>query len=408
MGSTVAGIKPARWSATDQRYAVPKSFSIVGSDVSELRIGIVGLAGIGQGHLYACGLAGSKLTAVCDVDAEVLKKAVAAHPVEAFGSAEELFASGACDAVVVATPPFLHAEHVRGALDSGLHVYCEKPLAPTARSCIELADAAAAARRVLAVGFQHRFQKSHVLARSLIASGSLGAIHRVSLTGTNWFRPQHYFDSSPWRARWRTAGGGTLISQAVHQIDALVSFTGLPARVYARAYRALHPVEVEDDAMALLEYASGARGTLVASTVDPAGVDRIEVHGDRGSLVMDGFRLRRATFPDAVSAISAQSTDAFGPVDVTWEEIQAPGDQSEWFNLVVDSHRDFAAAIAGATSPTNHAREATKSVELINAIYLSSVTGRPVDLPLNLDAYDEVYADLCAGRASLPVRPGPL
>jgi hypothetical protein len=73
---------------------------------------------------------------------------------------------------------------------------------------------------------------------------------------------------------------------------------------------------------------------------------------------------------------------------------------------VVASHRDFAAAIAGATLPTNHAREAAKSVELINAIYLSAVTGRAVDLPLDLDAYDEVYTALCEGRARLPLRPG--
>ena len=374
--------------------------------MSELRIGIVGLAGIGQGHLYSCNQAGSKLTAVCDVDGEVLKKTAAAHPVEAFASADALFASGACDAVVVATPPFLHAQLVQDALAAGLHVYCEKPFAPTARSCLQMVDAAEAAGRCLAVGFQHRFQKSHIQARVLIEGGALGAIHRVSLTGTNWFRPQSYFDSSPWRAKWRTAGGGTLISQAVHQIDALISFAGLPARVDGRAYRALHDAEVEDDAMALLEYPNGARGTLVASTVDPAGVDRIEVHGDRGSLVCEGFGLRQATLPDAVSSISATSTNAFDQVEVKWQEIQAPDGQTEWFNLLVDSHRDFAAAVASGTLPTNHGREATKAIELINAIYLSALRGISVDLPLDLDAYDEVYADLCEGRVSVPRRPG--
>ena len=158
--------------------------------------------------------------------------------------------------------------------------------------------------------------------------------------------------------------------------------------------------------MALLEYPNGARGTLVASTVDPAGVDRIEVHGDHGSLVCEGFGLRQATLPDAVSSISATSTNAFDQVEVKWQEIQAPDGQTEWFNLLVDSHRDFAAAVASGTLPTNHGREATKAIELINAIYLSALRGISVDLPLDLDAYDEVYADLCEGRVSVPRRPG--
>jgi predicted dehydrogenase len=341
------------------------------------------------------------------VDAAALEGAATAHGVPGFATAEELFGSGTCDVVVIATPPFLHEPQVRAALDAGLHVYCEKPLAPTARQGRELVAAAAAAGRCLAVGMQHRFQSSHVLARSLLAAGALGPIHRVSLTGTNWFRPDSYFGLSPWRARWRSAGGGTLLSQAIHQIDALISFAGMPARVDARAYRALHPgVEVEDDALALLEYAGGARGTLVASNVDPAGVDRFEIHGDRGSLVGEGFGLRRASFPEPISEISANSADAFPTVDVAWEEVGTAGDSNEYFTLFVDAHRALAAAIESGRPPVNDATEAIRTLELINAIYLSAVTGRAVDLPLDLDAYDRVYADLCEGRAALPVRPG--
>jgi predicted dehydrogenase len=372
-----------------------------------LRIGVVGLAGIGQAHLYACGMADSTLTAVCDIDGGALAAAAEAHHVPSFASYEKLLASGMCDAVVVATPPFLHIEQVSAALAAGLHVYCEKPLAPTARRCRQLAEAADAAGRRLAVGFQHRFQRSHLAVSALLAAGELGPVHRVSMTGTNWFRPDSYFTSSPWRARWRTAGGGTLLSTAIHQIDALVSFVGLPARVTGRAFRALHrTVEVEDDAMAMLEYESGARGTLVASSVDPAGVDRLEIHGDRGSLVAEGFRLTRASFPEAVTTVSATSANPFEVVDVAWDEIVSPGGHREAFKLLVDSHRDFADAIASDRAPVNHGIEASHTIELVNAIYLSSVRGAAVELPLDLDAFDDVYDDLCSGRLSLPTRPG--
>lgn len=372
-----------------------------------LRIAVVGLAGIGQAHLHACGMADSILTAVCDSDARALAAAAEAHHVPSFASYEELVASGVCDAVVIATPPFLHVEQVSAALAAGLHVYCEKPLAPTARQCRQLAEAADTAGRRLAVGFQHRFQRSHLAVNALLAAGELGPVHRVSMTGTNWFRPDSYFTSSPWRARWRTAGGGTLLSTAIHQLDALVSFVGLPTRVTGRAFRALHrTVEVEDDAMALLEYESGARGTVVASSVDPAGVDRLEIHGDRGSLVAEGFRLNRASFPEAISAVSATSVDPFEVIDVAWDEIVSTGGPRESFNLIVDSHRDFADAVASDRAPINHGTEASQTIELVNAIYLSSVRGATVELPLDLDAFDDAYDKLCSGRLSLPTRPG--
>jgi predicted dehydrogenase len=372
---------------------------------SGLRIGVVGLAGIGQSHLWACtpgNDTGATLSAVCDVDEVALSKAMAAHAVPGFDDIEKLLTSGTCDAVVIATPPFLHASQVMAALAAGLHVYCEKPLSPTIGQCGRLAAAAHDAGRVLAVGFQHRFQKSHQAAVSTVSDGTLGPIYRVGLTGTNWFRPASYFTSSPWRSRWATAGGGVVMSQAIHQVDFLISLVGMPARVDARAYRKLHPdVEVEDDVMALLEYGAGVRGTLVVSNNDPAGVDQLQVHGDLGSLIAEGFTLRHATLAVPISEAAATDPNPFGTVGVSWSDVAVERRRMEEFNLYRDSLRDFAAAATSGGVATNSADKASETIELINAIYLSAITDHPVALPLHASEYERVYADLCAGQRQI-------
>jgi predicted dehydrogenase len=372
---------------------------------SGLRIAVVGLAGIGQSHLWACrgeNNTGATLAAICDVDETTLARAVESHGVPGFNDIEKLLSNASCDAVVIATPPAFHAPQVTAALEAGLHVYCEKPLSPTIGQCRRLATAAREARRVLAVGFQHRFQKSHQAAVHMVGEGTLGAPYRIVLTGTNWFRPTSYFTSSPWRARWAMAGGGVVMSQAIHQVDFLISLVGLPARVDARAYRALHPdVEVEDDVMALLEYENGARGTLVVSNVDPAGVDRLEVHGNLGSLIAEEFTLRQATLSVPISEAVSTDPNPFGIVQVAWSDVEVARHRMEHFNMYLDSLRDFAAAAITGTTPTNSASEASKAIELINAIYLSATAGRPVDLPLDGDEYEQIYADLCIGRRQI-------
>ena len=375
-----------------------------------VRVAVVGAAGMGIAHLFAATRLKDeyRLTGVCDVDVDVARRAAADFATDAYTSLDDLLDAGVADAVVLAVPPFLHASMTRRALDAGLHVYCEKPLAPTARECDELAAATAVSGRVVQVGCQHRFQQSYVAARELIVAGEIGEVFRATLVATNWFRTQRYFDARPWRGRWAAVGGGVLLSQAIHQLDAFVWLVGPPARVAGEAWRTLHTAEVEDEATAVLRFSNGARGTLLASTVDPVGTDRIEIHGASGTLVLDGFGLRVARFDGPVERLCADGSDEFPKVAVHWEDaVVSQGGEGEWFDLVADTHRDFIAAIRGERAPRNTPVEATKAVELANAVYLSAVRGRAVDLPLDRGAYDEVFRELCEGRVALP-HAGPL
>ena len=373
-----------------------------------IRLGVVGVAGIGQAHLFAGSMLPEyELVAACDIAPDARQNASAAFDATPFSDASELFGSGAVDAVVIATPPATHAHLVGVALDAGLHVYCEKPLMPTAAAGRALDQRARDADRVVQVGLQFRFQRSARAAHDLIQAGEIGEIFRADLAATNWFRSQQYFTTAPWRGTWSASGGGVLMSQAVHQIDTLVWLAGLPSSVTAWARRSRHEAEVEDDVIAFLEYPNGARGTLVASTTDPVGVDAVTVHGERGTLSIEGFGLRRATFGDGASGaqqLTDESTEDFDVIPVEWADVVEPGGKSEWFDMMLDCHRDFVAAIRGGSPAANPPAEASRALELVNALYLSAVLGESVTLPIDASAYDAVFADLCSGAIEVPRR----
>jgi predicted dehydrogenase len=366
-----------------------------------LRVGVVGVNGIGQAHLWALhAIDELTLAAVCDIDEPRQVKASLDHRVQGFNSASEMYASGAIDAVVIATPAGTHAELARDALTAGLHVYCEKPVTPVADDALALAALADERGLVFQVGFQFRFHKGYAAMRELVAE--LGPVRRVHVTACNWFRAQRYFDASPWRATWRMAGGGVLMNQAVHQLDALVATVGPPARVRGEVRNALHHAEVEDDAVAQLEWQNGARGTLVASLCEPAGGERFEIQCARGALTLvDGYDVRVARHDDAQQLVD-EYPDEYPTEPVDWTKIEVPRAKSEWFDMMLDAHREFAAAVAERRAPLVDGREGAQSVMLANAISLSSLRGTAVDLPLEEGAYRPVFEELASGRRLLP------
>ncbi len=370
--------------------------------MGDLRVGVIGANGIGQAHLFAApAVENETLTAVCDLDQEVLTKAADDHGVAAFPRAEDLFASGSVDAVVIATPPGTHASLIRGALAAGLHVYCEKPFVPTAEEGWALGSEAAAMGRVLHVGHQYRFHRGYGEARRRIEAGEIGQVFRADVTATSWFRAQRYFEASPWRATWKMSGGGVLLSQACHQVDAYLQVMGSPARVTARAFRARHTADVEDEIVIFCEWGSGARGVVVASLNDPVGADRIEWHGELGSISAEGYELRQARLETSAQELSDSSDDEFPELEVAWKSVDVVRTPSEWFDMILDSHRDFSSAVLDGRPSSCDATEATRVIEFANAAYLSAVRCEPVSLASAAGDYGSVYRQLCEGTATI-------
>ncbi|MCZ7534566.1 MAG: Gfo/Idh/MocA family oxidoreductase [Acidimicrobiia bacterium] len=255
--------------------------------------------------------------------------------------------------------------------------------------------------RVLHVGHQYRYHRGYAEARRGIEAGEIGQVFRADVTATTWFRAQRYFEASPWRSTWKMSGGGVLLSQACHQVDAYLAVMGSPARVTARAFRARHVAEVEDEIIILCEWDSGARGVVVASLNDPVGADRIEWHGELGSIAAEGYELRRARLETPAQVLSDSSKEEFPELDVEWAPIDVLRTPSEWFDMILDSHRDFASAALEGRPSSCDATEATRVIEFANAAYLSAVRGEPVQVAKAAGRYAAVYRQLCDGTTAI-------
>ncbi|WP_369372446.1 Gfo/Idh/MocA family protein [Promicromonospora sp. Populi] len=265
-----------------------------------LRVAIVGCGVIGRLHADVAA-ANPHLDVVAVVDpyqeraaevAAILTGAGRAAPV-AYPDLGAALDAGGIDVVTVCTPSGDHAALALQALEAGAHVVVEKPLDVAIPAARRLRDAAAARpEQVVAVISQHRHDQSSLAIHRALAAGRFGRV-TSAVASVDWYRTQAYYDSGEWRGTWAMDGGGALINQGVHTLDLLLWFLGEPVDVVAHTARLGHDrIEVEDVAVAVLRFASGALATLHASTtVYPDLGARLQVHGTEGSAIIEGDEL---------------------------------------------------------------------------------------------------------------------
>jgi UDP-N-acetyl-2-amino-2-deoxyglucuronate dehydrogenase len=207
---------------------------------------------------------------------------------------EDILEDASIQAVLVLTPPNTHLELVQRVARAGKHVLVEKPLEIDLNRANALVEACEEAGVTLAVMLQHRLREAAVALRALMAAGELGELVSAS-AAVRWWRPQSYYDE-PGRGTLARDGGGVLITQAIHTLDLLLSFTGMPARVTGIAgTSAVHRMEGEDTAAALLHYGSGAVAVVQATTAAyPGFPERIELNFTRGTATLEGGEMRAA------------------------------------------------------------------------------------------------------------------
>ncbi|MCZ7647164.1 MAG: Gfo/Idh/MocA family oxidoreductase [Planctomycetota bacterium] len=245
---------------------------------AKIRLGIVGVGGVGAGRVKnAADTPEAEVTAVCDVNAQAVEDARKLCPsAQPFSDAEKLFASGQCEAVLLNLPHFLHKPLAVAALQAGLHVLVEKPMAIRIGECDAMLAMAQKAKKLLTVHHQKRIGQRHVA--KLVREGGLGELARVTCIRNN-IRSNYYYSTGAWRGTWKYEGGGVLINQAIHDIDALLNVTGQVAEVRAKLGNLFHNIETEDTCTAALEYPNGATGTFVANVSSLLPRRRLAVRG---------------------------------------------------------------------------------------------------------------------------------
>jgi len=349
----------------------------VTSDTGSRGFGIVGTGVIAAMHAVAIGtLPGARLVAVTDVAAGAATAFAAAHGCAAEPGLDALLARGDVDVVCVCVPSGLHAEIGTRAAKAGKHLVVEKPIDVSLPAADRLIGAARAAGVALTVISQHRFDPGLIELKRLLGEGTLGRLV-LGEASTKWYRTQAYYDSAGWRGTW-TMDGGSLMNQGVHYVDLLRWCMGPVTEVTAVCATQAHQIEVEDTALAIVRFGSGAVGTIASSTAAyPGFPQRLEVTGTDGTVIVeDGRIVRRAFGPGARAAGN-------GGDGVDGGEAGA-GAAADPAAIDVASHAaqlaDLLAAIGEGREPAVSGQDGRDALEIVCAVYESARTGRTVPL----------------------------
>ena len=332
-------------------------------------------------HLLSGKIPRLRLAAVADSDPARLAPFA---PLPGFATDQALIESGLVDAVLIATPHHFHTATGIAALRAGLHVLVEKPISVQRADCERLLAAHTDRRLVFAAMFNQRSDPLYRKLHALVRGGTLGPVRRVQWTVTNWFRPHAYYALSSWRATWAGEGGGVLLNQCPHNLDLFAWIFGQPTRVRGFCgFGRYHDIEVEDDVTAVFDLAGGATATFIASTGEAPGTNRLEVAAENGRVVAEHGTLR-FTRNRVPTAQFSRTTKAPFSAPPTTERVFTFKDTGAQHVAIL---RNFADAILRGTPLIAPAAEGLYSVELANAILLSSWTDRAVDLPLDAARY---------------------
>jgi predicted dehydrogenase len=357
-----------------------------------MRFAVIGAGVIGALHAETIAhLQGAELTAVVDVHAERARSLAARYGALGLTSLEEALGRSDVEAVAICTPSGHHADLVEKALAAGKHVVVEKPLDVSLEAAYRVAAAERASSQRVTVISQHRFDPASQVVFEAVRSGRLGNITSGSAL-VSWWRSQAYYDDAPWRGTWALDGGGALMNQAIHTVDLLVWFLGEPVEVFAWTGCLAHErIEVEDTAVATIRFASGALGVIQATTAAYPGMNaRLQLHGDRGSAVIEDDRL--AYFHAAQAGETGPDVGAGSPdnqADQRLEADSSPGPKVAGLELTAHTaqYEDFISAVANDRPPLVTVQEATRTLAVVSAIYDSARAGRPATVP-RLDAAD--------------------
>lgn len=307
-----------------------------------MRIGIIGAGGISDTHVRAArAIDGTSVVAVFGANAQKTRALAASAGAVAYDEFEA-FLSHPMDMVAIGSPSGLHADQAVAAARRGLHVMVEKPLDISTARVDSLLSEADQAKVKVGVFFQDRMQPDIVALKARLDAGEIGT-PLFAQGQVRWYRPPEYYGTSRWRGTWALDGGGALMNQGIHTLDLLLWLAGPVTRVTGRTATRLHTIEVEDTAIALLEFDNGALGTIEATTAAfPGFPRRVEITGTKGTLVYE---------------------DPPRPAVV--------GDATPHRRVL----EDFIEAVRRGRQPACDGVQGRRSVAVVEAIYRSSKTG---------------------------------
>jgi predicted dehydrogenase len=350
-----------------------------------LRIGIIGTGSIATAHIngYLAFPDQCEIIALADVmpgKAAATAENLGLKDAVGYDDPLRMIAEAHLDLVSIATPPSTHAALSIAALDAGIHVLVEKPMAPSLEECDAMLAAQQRSGRLLSVVAQNRFREDLATLKAVVDSGLLGSIAHVRVDSA-WWRGLPYYDLW-WRGTWEKEGGGCTLNHAIHHIDLLLWLLGSPTEIAAMLANALHDnSEVEDISVAVFRYERGL-AQLTSSVVHHGEEQQIVIQGEHARVSQPwkvvaersdagGFPARGGD-PERVAAIEE--------VVSAREPLAHVGHQGQIADLL--------AAIRDDRAPIADGQDGRNAIEVVTAIYKAGIEHQLVSLPL---AGDDPY-----------------
>ena len=342
---------------------------------NKIKIGVIGL-GMGRHHIRSFQEhPRAEVIAICDQDAERLKAAVQEYSVpQTYTDAETMFQKAGLDAVSIATPNVFHAPLTIKALQAGLHVLCEKPMAMTVKEAEKMNAVAKSTDKNLMINFSFRFIPASFALKQQVENGVMGNIY---FGRTVWHRRRGMPRFGGWFGIKEMSGGGPLIDLGVHRLDLALWLMGYPdpVSVSGSAYGKIAPdlaqqqdkkFNVEDAACGLIKFGNGATLILEASwALNQKDKELIttDLYGTKGGLhqynIDNGYEFASEIYTEENNCLFTKKLDK--------TSIKVPPAYHEFINSILENREPLATA-----------KEGIKVMKILEGIYKSAETGKEI------------------------------
>ncbi|MGH8192403.1 MAG: Gfo/Idh/MocA family protein [Rhodanobacteraceae bacterium] len=251
----------------------------------KVRVGLIGVGGIAQAHMNRFGsIPECEVTCFCDPSEEMRKKAPSRHACMAnakgFATEKELIESGLCDAVEINSPHALHRDQIVAALNAGLHVLTEKPIANSVAEIKDIIAAEKKSGKFCSISYQRHFQGDFRLMRRLVVEGAIGNVIQVcSFLSQDWYASQ----TGTWRQKKAVSGGGQIHDSGSHILDMQLWVSGLTAEQVSCVQQNFGR-EVDINSAVSVMYKGGAIGTITIAGRAPEWCEEFTIFGEKGAL----------------------------------------------------------------------------------------------------------------------------
>ncbi len=365
--------------------------------MTKVRYGIIGM-GV-QGMKYAKMIFSDRyensclggITTTTKEKAEILKKEF--PDVDIFTDYKEMILSKKVDAIITTCPSQFHSEIAIFAIENGVHVLNEKPAGIYSRQVSEINKVYENNKHIsYGIVFNQRTNTIFNRIKEILETKELGDFRRINWIQNTWYRPQEYYDSGFWRAKYEHEGGGLILNQAQHTLDLIYFMTGLPKSLYAKTINGFNrKITTDNDVTVIFEYDNGATGSYVSSTHDMVGTDRLEIDLSKGKIVVDNGECRILTFFDDEKNVnnnySLSEFKAIKEIIINEEKIYNENKEPDkQYDMIIEN---FSNNVINGEKLIATGVDGQYSVVMSDAVNLSSYLKREVDLPVDEEEYLE-------------------